>query len=55
MLYVIPFAIGNFIYIANSDLIPELHKETEIKKSLIQMLTFILGIAFMLMLLVFFE
>lgn len=41
--FLIPFAAGGFIYIAGSDLIPELHKETEIKKSLLQLLTFILG------------
>ncbi len=41
------FASGSFIYIAGSDLIPELHKETELKKSVIQIFTFILGIAIM--------
>ncbi|MDO9028402.1 MAG: ZIP family metal transporter, partial [Candidatus Roizmanbacteria bacterium] len=46
------FAAGNFIYIAGSDLIPELHKETELKKGLIQIFTFILGIAIMYGLLV---
>lgn len=46
------FAAGTFIYIAGSDLIPELHKETQIKKSIIQIFTFILGIAIMYGLLV---
>ena len=41
------FAAGSFIYIAGSDLIPELHKETQLKKSVIQIFTFILGIAIM--------
>ncbi len=41
------FAAGSFIYIAGSDLIPELHKETQLKKSLIQIFTFILGVAIM--------
>lgn len=41
------FAAGTFIYIAGSDLIPELHKETELKKSTVQIITFILGIAVM--------
>jgi len=49
--FLLPFAAGSFIYIAGSDLIPELHKETEIKKSLIQLLTFILGIIIMFSLL----
>ena len=46
-LFLAPFAAGNFIYIASSDLIPELHKETKIKKSVIQIITFILGIGVM--------
>ena len=45
--FLIPFAAGGFIYIAGSDLIPELHKEVDLKKSLIQLVTFILGIAVM--------
>ncbi|MFA5019999.1 MAG: ZIP family metal transporter [Candidatus Pacearchaeota archaeon] len=45
--FVIPFAAGNFIYIATADLIPELHKHSELKKSLIQLALFILGICVM--------
>jgi zinc and cadmium transporter len=45
--FLIPFAAANLIYIAGSNLIPELHKETQLKKSLIQIFTFILGIAIM--------
>lgn len=41
------FAAGTFIYIAGSDLIPELHKETLLRISVIQIFTFILGIAIM--------
>jgi len=47
----IPFTAGGFIYIAGSDLIPELHKETNLAKSLVQMLGLILGIGVMLILL----
>ena len=46
-LYIIPIAIGGFIYIAGSDLIPELHKHYSVKKSILQLLTFILGIVVM--------
>ncbi|MDD5650139.1 MAG: ZIP family metal transporter [Candidatus Nanoarchaeia archaeon] len=46
--YLIPLTAGGFIYIASSDLIPELHKEVEIKKSLLQLLFFTIGILFML-------
>jgi len=40
-------AAGGFIYIAGSDLIPELHKETAISKSFGQIVAFILGILVM--------
>lgn len=49
--FLIPFATGNFIYIAGTDLIPELHKEVSFKKSVIQFFFLILGIAFMALLL----
>lgn len=47
---IIPFTAGGFIYIAGSDLIPELHKETQPKKSLMQLAGLILGIGIMLVL-----
>ena len=48
----IPFAAGNFIYIAGSDLIPELRKDTpEPKKAALQMTSLILGVVPMLLLL----
>jgi len=46
----LPIAGGGFIYIAACDLIPELHKQPEIKKSIISVLFFILGILVMLVL-----
>jgi len=50
--FLIPFAAGNFIYIAGSDLIPELHKEnTSLSKSLLQLLAFIFGVLVLLSLL----
>ena len=52
-LFLAPFAAGNFIYIASSDLIPELHKETTIKKGVIQIVTFLLGVGVMYGLLLF--
>jgi len=48
----IPFAAGNFIYIAGSDLIPELNKyEFTTKGSFLQLATIILGIGVMMALL----
>jgi zinc and cadmium transporter len=49
--FLVSIAIGGFIYIAGSDLIPELHKETDTKKSIIQIISFIVGILIMLSLL----
>jgi len=43
----IAFAAGNFIYIAASDLIPELHEETKIGRSLLQFLSIIIGLLIM--------
>lgn len=48
--FLVPFAAGGFIYIASSDLIPELHKNTEPKKSFWQLAAFVLGIGLMLLL-----
>jgi zinc and cadmium transporter len=41
----IAFAAGGFIYLAASELIPELHREKSFKKSAVQFVVFILGIA----------
>lgn len=43
----LPIAAGNFLYIATTDLIPELHKETRLTKSLQQLALLVLGIALM--------
>lgn len=45
--FVLPFTAGGFIYIASSDLIPELHKEIDTRKSVAAFVFFILGILFM--------
>ncbi len=47
----VPIAIGGFIYIAGSDLIPELHKENGLKRSILQIISFLMGIGIMLILL----
>jgi len=49
---IICLAIGGFIYIAGSDLIPELHKESGFKVSFWQIFSFILGVLIMMALLV---
>jgi zinc and cadmium transporter len=54
IIFLLPFAAGNFIYIAASDLIPEIkHKET-FKKSFVHFFTFLLGIGIMWLMRLFF-
>lgn len=43
----IPITAGGFVYIASTDLIPELHKEPEAGKSLLQLAALIIGVALM--------
>ncbi|MBM3231498.1 ZIP family metal transporter [Candidatus Peregrinibacteria bacterium] len=44
-LILLPITAGNFLYIAGSDLIPELHKESRVRDALSQLLCMLLGIA----------
>ena len=46
----LPFAAGGFIYISASDLIPELRKETDLKKSFLTLFIFLAGIGIMYLL-----
>lgn len=46
----LPVAAGNFVYIAGSDLLPELVEETDVRRSSIQMATFAGGIGLMYLL-----
>ena len=47
VMYLLPIAAGGFIYIGASDLVPELHKEKDLKKSILSFGFFILGIVIM--------
>lgn len=51
----LPFAAGGFLYIAMSDLIPQLHNERNISKSIFNILLFVAGLSFMLLIKIFFE
>jgi zinc and cadmium transporter len=44
---ILPLTAGGFIYIATSDLIPELHKESDLKRSTLAFMAFLCGIGFM--------
>ncbi len=47
LVYILPFAAGGFIYLAGSDLIPELNRERSVKKSMIQLAAIIAGLVLM--------
>jgi len=51
--YILAIAAGGFIYIAGSDLVPELHKTNDFKSSIKQFLSIGLGIAIMFLLIIF--
>ncbi|XOB40397.1 MAG: ZIP family metal transporter [Candidatus Nealsonbacteria bacterium] len=53
IIYLLPFAAGSFIYIASSDLIPEIKQQASVKKSIIYFFVFLLGIALMLLIKLF--
>ena len=44
---ILPITAGGFLYIAGSDLVPELHKESDPARSLLQLGTMILGFVLM--------
>lgn len=48
--YLLPIAAGGFIYIAMSDLIPELHKAEQDKRSILQITAIIIGFLMMFVL-----
>ena len=53
--FLLPFAAGGFVYIASSDLVPELHKQDNQAKAIIAFAVFLLGLAVMYALKAFFE
>ncbi len=46
-IFLLPLAAGNFLYIAGSDLIPELHKDTSFHNAIVQLICMIAGIGLM--------
>ena len=51
--FVIPFAAGNFIYIAASNLTPQLHRHCGMKDSLIHLVAILLGILIVVLMTVY--
>lgn len=50
--YLLPLTAGGFLYVAGSDLIPELHHEEKMSHSLVQLLCIVSGMALMAVLVV---
>ena len=55
MYLLLSFEAGGFIYIAASDLVPELHKEKNLKKTILSFALFLIGVVFMWSVKVLFE
>jgi zinc and cadmium transporter len=53
--FLLPLAAGGFIYVGAADLLPEIRKETDVRKSIIILEVIILGILFMWILKGFFN
>lgn len=51
--FIIPFAAGNFIYIAASNLVPQLHRHCSLKDSLIHLFAILLGIGIITVIIIF--
>jgi zinc and cadmium transporter len=47
VVFILPFAAGGFIYIAATDLVPEIRKELDMKKYMVTLFVFICGILIM--------
>ena len=47
--WLIPLAAGGFIYIAMSDLIPEMHKTKRLRDSVLQLITVVIGVLAMVL------
>ncbi|MFW5746396.1 MAG: ZIP family metal transporter, partial [Nanoarchaeota archaeon] len=43
-MYLLPFAAGNFIYIAASNLLPQLHRHCSIKDTLLHLMAVLIGV-----------
>lgn len=55
VIYILPFAAGGFIYIAATDLVPEIRKELDMRKYMATLVVFICGILIMYITKIFFE
>ena len=42
--FILPFTAGNFIYIAASNLVPQLHRHCKLKESVVHIVAIVLGV-----------
>ena len=54
-LFLLPFAAGGLLYIAATDLVPEIHKDKDMIRSVISLLLFVLALVFMYYMKILFE
>lgn len=47
--FLLPFVAGGFIYIAACDLVPEIHKQSDLKRTVLSFFAFVAGISFILL------
>ncbi len=52
--FMIPFAAGNFLYIAATNLLPQLHRDCEVKDTILHLIAIIVGISIIYFVSVFF-
>jgi len=55
VIFLLPFAAGGFIYIAATDLVPEIKKELDMRKYMITLIVFLCGILIMWFIKYFFQ
>ena len=51
--FIIPFAAGNFLYIAASNLLPQLHRHCKLKETLLHIFAILLGVAIIVVVIMF--
>ena len=51
--FIIPFAAGNFVYIAGANLVPELHKHCKARESILDLIAMVTGMEIIVLLAIF--
>jgi zinc and cadmium transporter len=51
--FIIPFAAGNFVYIAATNLLPQLHRHCKLKESFLHLLAILIGVGIMVLITIY--